>query len=74
MTTYYKPLTKIKVERGSSPSCNRVPVAKNIQVPLVECVMKRHESMKTLHRCLNEMEAKKREETNKLVTLEKIVN
>ena len=69
LTKFGGRLTRIKVESGSSPSCVRVPVVKEKKMPLIDCVMKRHESYQALYQCINHMKTKKREEIKKLVTL-----
>ena len=62
-------ITKVKVKSGAGPSSVRVPVEKEHPLPLVGCMVKRHEATKNLYHCLGDMRGKKREETRKLLSL-----
>ncbi|XP_028395019.1 tetratricopeptide repeat protein 28-like [Dendronephthya gigantea] len=62
-------LTKIKVQSGAGPSSVRRPVEKEASLPLVECLMKRHEAAKNLRQCLGGIRSQRREEIRKLLSL-----
>jgi 16S rRNA U1498 N3-methylase RsmE len=64
-----KTMTKVKVESGAGPSSVRVAVEKEQPLPLVECMIKRHEATKNLYHCLGEIRNKQHEDFRKLLSL-----
>ncbi len=62
-------ITKVKVQSGAGPSSVRVPVEKEQPLPLVECMVQRHEATKNLYHCLGGIRDKKHEEIRKLLFL-----